>query len=364
MEWMEALLPGSSEHLQRFSRSGSHHGPHMSSEDPYSLAGTDLAYSNGTHGTTVDLTSSWDNSVRHQPLNYMEPVRIQQHSNHHSDHHLPAQRTQSETTMETSAESTENVTSMSADSRIFHSSKEHPRQAPHRSTFTHSERQHHQVAGLSRSRTERTPSRSPEGKVPSDGVDAPHLYELELGGVTESVSKRPPVPSGPPPRAKPRPAPRHTSGSSQANASRSPISKEPEFQEKEKPHSDKPAVTPRKPRPVDRPQKEPDYLALVGGGGQARNVPEPDTQANTGSRNVVPGISEQMMQNFTPDQLDMLITMLQQVQSGGKLASEQPAAKEVAQQPERGANEADLSGSLIRRNFSECPPLVKPVFHL
>ena len=366
MEWMEALIPGSSEYLQRFSRSGSHHGAHTSSqssmqrENPYSLAGPD---SNGTH---VDVESSWHNSVQHpspnsvqpQPLNYMEPVPYASLSQH-SNHHLPANRTQSESTIDTSPDDISENLTKSADGRLSHGLKN--RQASNRSTFAYSERQHHQAAGLSRSHTERTPSRSPEDRVQSGGVDASHIYELEFDG---SDSNRPPVPSVPPPRARPRPAPRPVAGQSPAMASQgysgvsaAAISKQPEFQEREKPYLDKPPIAPRKPRRADRPQKQPDYLALVEG-----NVAKPDTQTRDGTQdNVVAGISEQMIQNFTPDQLGMLMTMLQQVQCGGKPA-EQQAVKGVAPGQKQGADASNLSGSLIKKNFRECPQIVKPVF--
>lgn len=405
MDWMEAIKPGSSGYLQRFTKTGSlHRRSDPPQYDPYSLAGPVEPDSRVSNGESVDVNTSLRSLGQPSippPQNYMEPMSSLEY----------AGRSLSEETVP--APVSPPCLSNSADARMLggkHTRRDepaahvNPRQASHRATFTHSEREH-QTAGLSRSLTERKGSQEKEASKNSD-----HLYELD-GMSAVTMSGRPPLPDRPPPRAKPRnppprnPPPRNLSGSlsdSPAKASRSPdeeeprysskpgsstdtICKEPEYpavsrpgpgpvpKERVKPvpaNANKPVVTPRKivgqPKPSGRPQKQPeqpDYLVLEGNNngvesdGQVLNgsvsVPQPGPVVQ--SVEALPGISELMVQNFSAGQLDMLIGMLQQVQSEGK---QQPAAKEQAPAAtlvaERGANSTSQSDhNQMRKDFGK-----------
>lgn len=396
IDWMEAITPGSSAYLQRFTKIGSlHRRDDPPQYDPYSLAGPvepDSSISNGSFSESVDVNTSLGSVGQHstesvptQPLNYMEPLSLEQRS------HPPLSERSLSDVVEGVAVSPPSLFH-SADAAMLRQIRkdEHPRQTSHRSTFTHSERERQPTNLLSRSFTERKGS---EEKGASKNPD--HLYELDgMGAVTRSV--RPPLPDRDPPRAKPRkqPPPRNLSGSlsdSRVKASHDPDEEEPRYSARPGSHTDtlckepeypavsrpvpkqrvkpapanmsdssnKPVVAPRKNVcQSDRPQKQPDYLVLEGGD----NGVESDGQLPNGSVSTLqsgsvaqslPSVNELMVQNFSPGQLGMLISMLQQVQSEGK---QQPAAETVAapatQAAEQGANSTSQSDhNQIRKNF-------------
>lgn len=431
MEWMEAIEPGSSEPLQRFSKSGSLHRTNtpQASYNPYSVAGPDPSVSNG-HYDSVDVGSSWRNveapgSVPHQPANYVMPVPSQENKQRTHQH----ERTLSEDTFDKHAISPPPAYpgSSSADARLIHSINKspqhaHPRQTSHRSTFAHSDREK-KTASLSRTSTEI--KKSPEQKVASSKADE-HLYELDAMNAVSKLSSKPPLPHRPPPTAKPRNKLTSSLSDSQARASglspggdtdtlsKEPeypmtpqiISKEPEYPSSfpvrkepecpispdfrkepvcpislpgstpQQPNFNKPPIARRRqvrqPKPVEEPPEgEHHYLDLSEGvepegpkpasprakaspGAQAspRVKASPSAQASRSPTSplAMPGISEQMLKNFTPDQLDTLIGMLHQVRSGGE---QQPAVNHAAEQ---GANSTGLpsdQGVMRRKNFGE-----------
>ena len=105
----------------------------------------------------------------------------------------------------------------------------------------------------------------------------------------------------------------------------------------------KPPITPRKntgqPKPSARLQKQPDYLDLVD---ESHDYEE----GARGAGSVPPAFSEEIVQNFTPQQLDKLISMLQQVQTGG-----QPKA--TATMDAQCASSSTASHTQMKRNFGE-----------
>lgn len=411
MEWMEAIKPGSSDYLQRFSKSGSlrrtisPQGP-LPGYDPYSLAGLDPSVNNGNHQESVDVRGSWQSVGEHsadsippQPMNYMMPVsKVPGRSPHPQ-----AERSHSEAAVVVEDVATHNMLASSANGRLQWGSKHitppkdqptlaapvNPRQAPHRSTIAHFEREH-KTTNLSRSKTEKQASRNQEHKLLSNN-NSEHLYELDANSLSKAA--KPPLPDRSPPKAKPRgsrqPTARNLSASvsdtqvshskavspgevepryvPRPNSRIDTISKEPEYpissesipREGVKPAPEKPPITPR--RTVGHPKqpcKQPEYLELDG----CSNLADEEEQVLNGSVKNPPRVSdpglnapsvsstEEMVRNFTPDQLGMLISMFQQVQSDGQ----QPAVNEVATGTEQGANSAHIGDhNQMRNNFGE-----------
>ena len=324
---MEAILPGSSAHLKKFSKQGSLHRTPPTSpqnmENPYSVAGPD-----------PDPTYSWASqpNTEQLPLNYIDPVSMSastvgvQSEYERGNSHVPVPQN----------------LSRSADSKPLSTNAEHvnPRQAHNRSTFAHGQRDHAPVQ-LSRSLTERAISPDHQRTISPD-----HNYELDGLDFIQQQS-RPPLPDGPPPTAKPRnkrPPPRLRNGSGGSGSSspadvRSPnatqrgsseqVGKEAEYnprhnvtqhrQDADSTYSprstvkQKPPITPR--RGAHPPSQQPEYLHLVGNndtdaatGGNVYDVPSSARQNGSD-----PAAVGEMFKNFSPGQLNTLMNMLQQV---------------------------------------------------
>ena len=391
IEWMEAILPGSSASLVRFSKSGSlHRATPLSPQNslpynPYSLAEQNPNVGNGSPQSSVPVGSSWQEMATGvQPLNYMEPVTSVQHREQ-KNHPVGAQReveisegTQSEcgrkspqVVVPPSRLSASADTKPSADSSTKSSKAKFgdgTRQATNRSTISHLEREKERpVVQLSRSNTDRVSTKSPEV----------HLYELDSFNL-EPPSSKPPVldraPPVPKPRAKKNPPPRlkdHAESLSDSQTHDSPepryatrpqsqtgfACKEAEFDypaelsprgqtrqvnsgttQVQRPESNKPPVTPRRAKPV----KQPEYLSLSSGdtdSGSGQNSSSEHNALSSLSVSGISGLSEDVVKNFTPNQVDELIKMLQQVQSND---SQQPTPI----RPHPGATR-----DLMRRNF-------------
>ena len=335
---MEAVLPGSSAHLLRFTKSGSLHratprSPQDSlSYNPYSLAEHDPNVSNGSpHNSDGTPWQDMAPGSTAEPLNYMEPVASIAQQWH------AAGRTQSDSCEPLGSQSELGRTSPQVVAPLSRSVDAKPqmsrgRQTPTRSTISHSSRAAEQpVKQLARSNTER------------QATDH-HLYELDAGNFVPP--SRPPQPDHAPPIPKPRakntlPPRKQLSGTlpeSQAKqrsdslegtepryASRPQsqtglTQKEAEFEYPEHlpelapkevamsagsntSKQCKPPVTPRKAKAV----KVPEYLTLSVDS-------DSDLKTSTEGASVQSGFSEDVLKNFTPDQLNVLINMLQQVQ--------------------------------------------------
>ncbi len=384
---MEAILPGSSEPLLQFTKSGSLHrttplSPQSSlSYNPYSLAEDDPSVGNGSPQSVN--SSLWQNvagSTSVQPLNYMEPVSsvVQ-----HEEQRMPV-GTRSECYVAEKSEvprsshvvGSSNRLSASADAKPSTSIKTsrsngNPRQAPTRSTISHFERdKDHPTSHFSRSNTERVVTKSPE-----------HMYELDPMRLVEQIQpdQAPPVPK---PRVK-KPSPlKELSGfpcDSQAKSRslndpepryatkpQSQTDKEAEFEypaqlptsrgqtrpssggtsQVLKPDHHKPPVTPRKTKPV----KQPEYLSLSSGdtGGGSDLNGSAGGEGTTRQGPDISGLPEEMVKNFTPKQLDVLITMLRQVQSDGQ----QPAS------PSPSKPQLAVNRDLMKKKFGKCGSLI------
>lgn len=368
---MEAILPGSGENLRRFSKQGSLHQTMPRPENPYSLAGseaTDYSSANYPEQSMEERTSTSS-----QPLDYIDPIRMRELNGRiQNNSHGPvgAQDTshspvgvqsdcirgrpyqynnhsgvgaQTECVRERPPVSGLPNLSHSADSKPLRKGLQqtNSRQTHNRSTFTHGERDH-QLLQLSRSLTDQDMNKSPE-----------HHYELDVMDVIQQ--SKPPVPDRPPPTAKPRgakqrPPPRLRNGSSSSDSqsvsspkdvdehfhSHGHVDKEAEYDIPVQPPQptprrqvttipgdspqsivkSKPPITPR--RNAAKPVKQSEYLHLVdncdagtNGSTTAYDTPRSPPVA------APPVLSEEIVQNFTPGQLDMLIKMLQQVQGSG-----------------------------------------------
>lgn len=449
---MEAIKPGSSEYLQKFSKQGSLHRstPHSPQGlyNPYSLAEPEPDYgmNNGTAFNSQPSNKEPFPSMSSQPLNYMEPVpsgcgwenedqvyRSSQvgvqsalvHGN------VPVGVSQTSLSVDSNSRTTLQNRGARGAGDLGHVN---PRQAHHRSTFTHLEREHPTVPLLSRAYTERTATRNPEhhehptsrphseraatrnpehcdhptsrphiervatrNPEHSEHLTCPphtertatkspeHLYELDGMRILPQL-KPPPLPQArprnkqPPPRLKsdsaslshslstlssksdgyhadevepryinnqrdsaskeaeydistqpPEPSPRGrtrpvSGGTSQARSSDGSVSS----------LKGKPPITPRKiashakllEKPLEKPAKVPDYLDLLGSSTDVGGMEDMGDMLNgsTSSESTplsgpslnLPGFSEEVVKNFNPNQLDVLISMLKQVQSGGK----------------------------------------------
>lgn len=370
---MESILPGSSEHLLRYTKSGSvQQTLPLSSQNsptynPYSIAEHDPDIGNGS-----PQSSLWQNlpsSTSIQPLNYMDPVPSLKPGETQSE--CKVQRSDSERALRGShiAGASDRL-SASADSRpsaggskVGSSGKGNSRQGgPTRSTISHMERGNGPPpVQLSRSNTERLATKSPDHNI----------YELDEENLT--VQSKPPMPSKAPPVPKPRgrkaPPPRvkNLESHSDSQQSSSFVSsdetepryaaspggqnfKEAEFEYPEpapmghlRPSSsqgvkpDKPPVTPRR-----KPFKQPEYLTLSTDAENSVN----GLSRTEGSVGQGPSsLSEEMVRNFTPEQLDKLITMLQQVQSDGQ--QHQPIHLSPSEP------QAAKTRDSMRKNFSE-----------
>ena len=337
---MEAIKPGASASLQRFSKSGSLHRMPPNSQDlhsaydPYSVENQYV--SNGTHGRHDSASSlkSLPSPLSHAE-NYIEPVSSGGWS----------YGSQSECIGGSPPVKSPQNLAQSVDSRLT-SFKQRSSDTTAKSntskrvTYSHNPRE--QLTVLSRSNTERR-SKSPE-----------HLYEMDTTNMTRIVKQtKPPLPDRNP--TPPKPKPRKPKGPPKGLYNKSPDSsiaspnelesrytalcqidganKEPDYDipivqslssreqskvsididEPRPDQTNKPKVTPRKKAPHS-PKKleEPEYLELT------------DQAKPRAAENVSGDLSK--LQNFSPDQIDMLTKMLQQIQSGGM---QQPVVKEV-----------------------------------
>lgn len=400
---METIKEGSSEYLQRFSKSGSLHRatpPQNVSYNPYSMAEPDPSVNNGTLR---------DAGAGYQPTNYLNPVSSggwDTEQRIHSDQSHKPVGTQSYFIPRPAHQVNNGVAATVDGTPNKIPGNGNPSHSPISHLERESEQRDHQKLQLARSKTA---TKSPD-----------HLYEMDVTGVPGLVQSKPPLPNRPPPKVvsrnkQPLPQPRHTSGSlSDSQPPQSPLfldqcrlspdepeccyvspnsaDKEPQYdipgqpleprydipakhpvpKERPKlrangsPHGDlgasgksKPLITPRKKNahavPLDPPLKQPNYLDLMEDNvddehvyNQPRVVSGSASKDGTDSSHLPPAFSEEMVQNFTPVQIGMLINMLQQVGDG-------------RQQPVMSSSSTANSGesyniadhSQIRKNFGQ-----------
>lgn len=362
-------------------------------DNPYSLAGQDPSVGSETLTHKMpELSSPFQSSGNHQtqPSNYMEPIpssRGWKDTDHYSQ--TPAAGVQSECVRGNPHVKPQANLSSSADSRPPQQSGGHinsTRQQHNRATIAHSERDHSPMQ-LSRSLTERT--MGPE-----------HHYELDSMGLAQQI--KPPLPDRPPPAAKPRnkrPPPRLRNVSDSLSDSQSvsspgevlspeevepryscgprartskeaeyhlPTQPEPAPRKLSKPTASpspkavtKPPITPRKmvTNLANKSPNQSDYLRLLSDDESGQNgvststdsagyddIPQSPPSTNVSS------LPEDVVQNFTPHQLDMLISMLQQVQSGGH----QPEAKPPTPNPRSEGSSVSVENGHMKKQFGQC----------
>lgn len=375
---MEAILPGSSEHLVRFAKQGSLHktlpvSP-KGSENPYTLATDGNSHYHGMQ-QNVDLSA--------QPSNYIDPVSmgtvVDPKHNGQSSQSPVSEHTTAPANLSLSVDSATMLAT-----RAESSQQNNYRQGHNRATFTHGERDHAPLL-LSRSLTER--AKSPE-----------HLYEVEaLDFARDSrppIPDRPPVPTRLPPTAKPRvkrPPPGVRDGSDSPLGSTSQevslaasiavpqgdedqTGKEAEYdipatlpqpasrnsaKTENSPLSQssaakhKPPITPRRQgtRQGEKPAKQADYLDLLDNTSEAGiNGSSSNVASNVPhSPPVAPQqvLNEEMFRNFTQDQLDMLTRMLQQVQGGGQRGPQLSRSTDSATPMENGHTRKQFGMELV-----------------
>lgn len=386
IDWMETLMKGSSEYLQILAKPASL--IRSDQYDPYSMAEPD-------GNQQPDLTPP---PPQQQPLNYMEPAPSGRGwQNRAPTQSLPAGGTslvamepqsqifqsqngqkQGGQAIGTQSDCTRQVLSPSntKDTQLIPPNPAHPhtnpRHSTNRSTFAHSEREH-KILSLSRANT----------TIPDR-----HLYEMDTANHLHRQSNPPPLPESSPPKAKPRqPPPRKkVPGSPQsktlsASADSSFVSpegeprysarpknrsysatKEPEYdlqshpvpKERTKPMStlpaqmspsaSKPKIIPRK-----KPQKQADYMELLQDDGY--ELLDDMINDSPNSQPKLAPVNQEIVQNFTSKQLDMLIGMLQQVQSDGKQQVATTTASTAQQDASQGLSDT-LDHSRVK--FGKC----------
>ena len=394
IDWMEAIMPGSSVYLQRFSKSGSlrQHAtsPQSPTFDPHPAA-DDLGVSNGNHPEmqhSIGQEQQYSSSANPQPLNYMEPVPSfagntqPRPQNTHPRVHTIRSNSDADISSAVPAPHFSYPGTNSADSTLKDRNVQTDAAHSRHATVAHMEHKSIHLSTSSSEGVQRIGRKSPE-----------HLYELDATNMMQSEkhmmqSEKPPLPARvSQPKAKPRnKQPSRTRSDFQSkSSSRDTDEVEPRYQSPEelkpqltlqpshssgkeadyhlsvasrpKPvpkergrpaagdspqmlNTSRPPVKPRKNvGPVEKPLKQTNYLDLV------------DEDHTAKKADLTVGFSKELIQNFSPHQLDMLVSMLQQVQADGK--QNKPAVVERVSGLEQDACGKGLVESMVKKDFGE-----------